>query len=147
MTLVGNPEPLVDKTFTNLEFRANVDTEGTTNTAFTPYLPFDNLEVWNEYQHGITDLENKHGHSAMVHHSSDMTSALKRKFRIWRCDIPRDNYPLSGNQDVDVEKGIYRYSRKPMDRIRNPWAYLKLQKEENTNKRVEIHDVTMTYFS
>jgi len=50
MTLIGNPEPTVDKTFTNLEFRACVQGEGTVaNDEFTPYLPFDGLEVWNEY--------------------------------------------------------------------------------------------------
>jgi hypothetical protein len=102
---------------------------------------------------------------------------LKRKFRIWRCDIPRDNWNImeepilpdnpSRTQEMEyqqakaaydtwmkseVDKGIYRHYKKPNDRMRNPWLYLKLMKnaESNSNKalsRAEIHDIMMTYFS
>ena len=119
MTLVGNPEPTLDKIFTNLEFRACVEGEGTgtdggngdvfDNTfdytfhpegggivpsKYVPYLPFDYLETWNEYQHGISYLENRNGHSLSLHHTG-LRSALNRKFRIWRCDVPCNNYPMS----------------------------------------------------
>lgn len=127
-TLVGNPEPQLDKIFTNLEFRATVDGDGEYNDQqrYVPYLPFDNLEVWNEYQHGNTELKTKWGHRITRHHDGD-NSTLARNYRIWRCDIPRD----------DTHR---------LDRIRNLWAYLKLQKDEDTDKRVEIHDIIMTYF-
>ena len=52
MTLIGNPEPQSDKIFTNLEFRACVEGDGEYNAntdKFTPTLPFDSLETWNEY--------------------------------------------------------------------------------------------------
>lgn len=170
MTLVGNQEPQMDKLFTNLEFRANVDGDGTLSDSgkFTPILPFDSLETWNEYQHGITTLGNMNGHTAMLH--GEDTSALKRTFRIWRCDIPRNNYPLNtypvrmdGEPDSiyqkrveaynlwlqgEHEKGIFRKIRKPQDRMRNPWIYLKLKNDgANTLNRTEIHDVVMTYFT
>ncbi len=140
MTLVGNPEPQTDKIFTNLEFRATVDGEGDTET--TPYLPFNTLETWDEYQHGITTLSHRNGHSAFIHHSGD-DSSLKRKFRIWRCDIPRDNAALALDEGLNIK----RFKTHPIDRMRNPWLYLKLMKNANSsNLRTEIHDIVMTYF-
>ena len=154
MTLVGNPEPQRDKVFTNLEFRATVDGDGKevvtgsqqTKTGFEFYLPFDSLEVWNEYQHGVTALKNMKGHAAMMHHTPDKESSMKRKYRIWRCDVPRDNAPLTS----DEGKNISRFKVKPLDRMRNPWVYLKLQKDTTSADsglpRVEIHDMMMKYF-
>ena len=154
MTLIGNPEPQLDKTFTNLEFRACVDGEGkvvltTQQTGqqqagqWEPTLPFDSLETWNEYQHGIASLKNMRGYEAALHHQQSSTSAsLKRKFRIWRCDIPRDNAPLSS----DSALGIYRTKQHFVDRMRNPWLYLKLEKTGDTSSRTEVHDLVMTYF-
>lgn len=160
MTLIGNPEPQLDKIFTNLEFRATVDGEGTiSSNTFTPSLPFDFLETWDEYQHGIAQLNIRDGHNASLHHLNNTTgdgASLNRKFRIWRCDIPRDNTPKTSDQSVgnfytlDTELGITRFSRRPMDRMRNPWVYLKLKKnaaaQNNALPRAELHDMMMTYF-
>jgi len=136
MTLVANQEPQLDKMFTNLEFRACVTGEGTEiGDKFTPLLPFDSLEAWNEYQHGVLSLENKNGHSMFVHGKDD--GFLSRKFRMWRCDIPRNNVGTTG------------FKARPLDRIRNPWAYLKLTKNAASDgnlSKVEIHDIMATYF-
>lgn len=125
MTFVGNPEPLLSKIFTNMEFRATVDGEEN----HLP-LPFDSIETWNEYQHGKMAIQNRDGVKALQHYLNDVTS-LRRKFRIWRCDIPRD-------------------SNRKLERMRNPWLYLKLEKEAAANnqllKRTEMHDFIMTYF-
>ena len=78
---------------------------------------FDTLSVWNEYQKGTSTLNNILGRP----------SSLKNKFRIWRANIPRDS---SNNRD----------------RIRNPWAYIKLSMDtENINKTI-LHDMTIHYF-
>lgn len=176
MTLIGNMNPQVDKTFTNLEFRAIVDGDGTmmdgadigtfdetfdytfhpgagSHSWFQFFLPFDSLEVWNEYQHGIASLSQKNGREAMQHNLSDGTANLNRKFRMWRCDIPRNNYPIPSTDEEsarELELGVFRKIRKPMDRMRNPWLYLKLYKDATinggSNKRTEIHDIVMTYF-
>ena len=64
------------------------------------------------------------------HFKSNGESSLKRKFRIWRCDIPRDN-------------------KRVLDRMRNPWIYLKLQKDapaEGFLNKTEIHDILMDYY-
>jgi hypothetical protein len=141
--LIGNPEPQTDKIFTNLEFRACVDGDGIGTVNFVPFIPFDYLETWNEFQHGIAQLSVRNGHSAMLHHTTDNNASLKRKFRIWRCDIPRDNAPLAS----DAGKNISRYRLRPLDRMRNPWLYLKLQRNASgSSMRTEIHDLLMTYF-
>ena len=161
MTLVGNPEPQTDKLFTNIEFRANVEGDGEYdgNTGkFTPALPFDYLEVWNEYQHGIAELSIKNGIGVSQHNLRDNTAHLDRKFRMWRCDIPRNNALLDNERDTDTEYiystdkelNISRYIRKPMDRMRNPWIYLKFKKNEASQSSLaksEVHDLVMTYYN
>lgn len=116
-----NPEPYSDKTFTNLEYIADViipqksvDEPEILDTS----NPFDTLKIWNEYQFGSCTLSEK-----------VMPSDLKRKFRFWRANIPRD------------EKSKFK-----LDRIRNPWCYLSLSKDTtNTNKMV-FHQVAVKYF-
>jgi hypothetical protein len=85
-----------------------------------------------------------------------MDSSLKRKYRIWRCDIPRNNCLLDDDPDrssteqyeKDSDLGISRYIRKPQDRMRNPWMYLTLKKDATDNvARTEIHDIVLTYFT
>ena len=158
MTLVANPEPQLDKVFTNLEFRACVDGDGVyENSQFTPFEPFTGLETWNEHQHGYTDLTIATGHDSFKHPINDTTASLKRKFRIWRCDIPRNNCLLdtdhaaydSGHNSklpyaYDSEISVSRLERKPTDRMRNTWLYLKLYGVSPL--RTEIHDVIITYF-
>lgn len=146
MILVGNQEPQMDKIFTNLEFRACVSGEGTndeTKNKFTPLLPFDSLEAWNEYQHGLLTLSNRDGHDIFTHGNKDGNTSLNRKFRMWRCDIPRDNAKV--DDATESLMGIKRFKPRPLDRIRNPWVYIKLTKNNATNK-VEVHDIMATYF-
>lgn len=150
MTLVANPDPQADKIFTNLEIAANIDNEGTVNSSvLTPYLPFSSLETWNEYQHGIANLAHLTGSAAMQHFSGNFS--LKRKFRLWRCDIPRDNAAVDSSVaapfSTDTALGIKRFAAHPIDRMRNPWLYMKLyQGTSSSDKRTEIHDILMTYF-
>ena len=143
MTLVGNPEPQTDKTFTNLEFRACVTGDMSNNTFL---LPFDYLETWNEYQHGKAELGVKNGLQPGKHHTNDGKASLTRKFRMWRCDIPRDNAVIS---DAEAAMGISRSKAHPMDRMRNPWIYLKLQKNASDSglPKIEVHDLVMTYYN
>ena len=117
-TVIANPDMPVDKIFNNLEFRSdswdkNGNLLGTT---------FDTLTVWNEYQQGTSTLNNILGRP----------SNLKKKFRIWRANIPRAN--VAGS------------TKKGRDRMRNPWLYIKLSmEEENVNKTV-LHDMIVHYF-
>lgn len=150
MTLIANQEPQLDKIFTNVEFRACVSDEGTYDDSgkeFTPSLPFDNLEAWDEYQHGITTLNNRNKDRRLGHGMMD--SLLARKFRIWRCDVPRDNATVDAATECPL--GIKRFKVRPLDRIRNTWAYLKLSKdaarEGSFLSKVEVHDIVASYFA
>lgn len=112
-TVIANPDMQADKIFNNLEFRADSwDKNGNLlNTTF------DTLTTWNEYQEGVVDLTN----------TPNRPSTLKKKFRIWRANIPRAK--TNGR-----------------DRMRNPWLYVKLSMEkENTNKTI-LHDMMVHYF-
>lgn len=112
-TVIANPDMQADKVFNNLEFRADSwDKNGNLlNTTF------DTLTTWNEYQEGVVDLTN----------IPNRPSTLKKKFRIWRANIPRAK--ANGR-----------------DRMRNPWLYVKLSMEkENTNKTI-LHDMMVHYF-
>lgn len=127
------PEPYYDKTFTNLEWRADIFDMSQTNE----YMPevgvltdetFDHLKVWNEYQGNEVDLD-----TDIVDYYAD----VRKRFRIWRCDIPRDK------KSSDNPFGL--------NRIRNPWIYLKLEKTnservEGDNMRMEMHDLIVKFF-
>lgn len=120
ITFISNDNPSYDKIFNNLDFRADsFDNNTITNKTF------DTLEVWNEYQKGITKLNNIVGRP----------SNLKKKFRIWRVNIPRANTDWNG---------IVANNR---DRIRNTWAYIKLSMNDSNNKlKTQLHDVIVSYF-
>lgn len=111
--VIANPDMTVDKIFNNLEFRSDTWSKDgqLLNTTF------DTLTTWNEYQEGTSRLTN------ILVKPSD----LKKKFRIWRANIPRDK--SNGR-----------------DRMRNPWLCIKLSMEdENTNKTL-LHDIVVHYF-
>jgi len=84
----------------------------------------------------------------MRHHLLDNTAHLARKFRIWRCDIPRDNAETVNVFDYTFDDTFHntRVGAR-IDRMRNPWLYIKLKKDSDTDKRVEIHDMVMTYYN
>lgn len=118
MTYKINKDPFLDKTWTNIEYRADVFNSGNivdNNSNKITNETFDLLDVWNEYQSGTTNLKFKQYPNSKV------------KFRIWRTDIPRDS------------------SGRRLDRIRNPWIMLKLTKNTNTSKRMEFHDLVIKY--
>jgi len=150
MTLVANAEGQTDKTFSTLEFRASVDLDyNSTDKQYDESTPFDSLEAWNEYQHGIANIDIRRGHTQFVHHTGNTADTLKRKFRIWRCDIPRDNYPIPEDRMEEEKRGIFRNKCKPLNRMRNPWIYFKLEKKATSTgflNRAEIHDIMLTYF-
>ena len=111
ITVIVNENPILDKIFTNIEFRSDSWKSGELINS-----TFDTLNVWNEYQKGVTKLSNL----------SSIPSSLKERFRIWRANIPRDCF-------------------NHRDRIRNPWIYLKLSRTtENTNRTI-LHDLIVKY--
>ena len=112
-TVVVNPDINVDKIFNNIEFTSDSwDSDGNLlNTTF------DTLDVWNEYQSGTQILQTL----------KDRPSTLKKKFRVWRANIPRDR---ANNRD----------------RIRNTWVYLKLSKQTPNTDKTVLHSLSVDYF-
>ena len=113
ITVIDNSDEPYDKIYNTLEFRADTwDGDTLLNN-----VTFDTLDVWNEYQHGTLNLTTALG----------QPSPLKKKFRVWRANIPRDN------------------SNK-LNRIRNTWVYVKLAMNDPKTYRTEFHDMILHYF-
>lgn len=127
VTFTHNENPFNDKIYNTLEFRADTynyitkDEKG--NNITTPYWDlsnnsaFNNIIVENEYQLGSENLDFKRY----------TPSNLKRKFRIWRANIPRDN-------------------KNKRDRIRNTWANITLKASNPSDTKTELHDLVVSYF-
>lgn len=114
-----NPNPYSDKVFTNVEFIADyTKSDGKVSDGKTP---FDKIQVWNEYQDTT---------SVPLEYLRNSPSSLKQKFRTWRANIPRN--------------GGYKLGA---DRIRNPWIYMKLEKEKNSNNidKMQLHSMNVQY--
>ena len=114
LTIISNDDPQVDKVFTNLDYIADFfDSDNN----YLENESFDTLEVWNEYQRGKETLK----------YSKFRPSNLKKKFRMWGANIPRDK-------------------KNKLDRMRNPWLYIKLSKEKPGTSKMELHDIVVKYF-
>jgi hypothetical protein len=115
ITFISNPDSSEDKIFTNIEARADFVKEGVLqHNRF-----FDYIQVTNEYQDtGVVPIT----------FNAVAPSNLKKKFRIWRMQIPRD----AGNK---------------IDRIRNTWAKIKLgmDKDKSNNLNMTLHDISVQY--
>lgn len=126
ITLVSNGRDQsltgIDKTYSTIEYRMDLKT--------TDYLhknSFDYIQATNEYQDtGVVPLT---------------SSYLKKKFRIWHIDFPR-------NTKLDD------YGRGAKDRIRNTWCRVKLGmwketdpgfKEAKKTAKAELHDIITQY--
>lgn len=110
-TFISNADSVVNKTFTNIDIRADL----------YPVNPkkqklFDSIRVWNEYQ-DTGDVP--------LNFTNAKPSNLKKKFRIWRLNIPRDK----------------KYK---LDRISNTWAKIQLNLLPSTDNLI-LHDLNVVY--
>lgn len=118
ITFISNSDSTLDKIFNNLEARVDFWQD----TALQHRRFYDYIRVWNEYQDtGFVPLDFK----------NCKPSITKKKFRVWRVDIPRDK------------------TRK-LDRIRNTWSYVSLGMFSDTgysnSMKMELHDLSVQYF-
>lgn len=135
ITFVSNLEPTLDKIFTNLELRGDFysndkDFEISPDQNLDHFQIFDEIRVWNEYQDtGVTKPN------------------FKKKFRIWRCDIPR---ALKAQTGVDEDGNVVYTNKRGMDRIRNTWCKIQLTMNKVkipwVSHRMELHDVGVIYY-
>lgn len=103
-----NFEPYKTCVFNNINYKSEVYT----NNIDQPNKTLTQIHAFNEYQDsGLRPLvEGRNGN-------------LRRRFRDWNADIPRDG----------------------RERIRNPWTYLKLQFDNTTNDKLIFHDLIVSY--
>lgn len=118
ITFVSNADSTLDKIFNTIESR----TDFWQDTSLQHRRFYDYIRVWNEYQDtGLVPLDFK----------NCKPSITKKKFRIWRINIPRDK------------------DRK-LDRIRNPWTFISLgmygDGDHNNTMKMELHDLSVQYF-
>ena len=130
ITFISNNDSAEDKIFTNIELRADFYADDT----LLHNNSFNYIRAWNEYQDtGKVKLD----------YTKCKPSNLKKKFRIWRIDIPRDK-------------------THKLDRIRNTWTKIQLgtysndeftksgiSKDVSDNikkSNMELHDLSVDYF-
>lgn len=113
ITFTGNDGVPGDKIFTNLDWMS----DSFLDDNFVTTKTFDRLKAWNEYQVGEISLVNTKG----------MPSNLKKKFRIWRANMPRANW--NGR-----------------DRIRNPWCYVQLRMDNPSRYKTVLHHIFLDYY-
>lgn len=118
-----NPEPLIEKIFTNIEYIADVfDSQSVDDShVLSNDIPFNQLDVSTEYQSG----------SLVLNENGWQNTTNSTKFRTRMADIPRDTNSNYG-----------------IDRIRNPWIKLKLSGNgfSDNGKLMEFHSLSIKYF-
>lgn len=144
-TVLVNPDMPYDKVFNNLDTRTDMwakDNNGKYNQLLEE--TFSHIEVWNEFQWNKSYLVRQLD-LPKIHYPAQH-SILKKKFRVWYVNIPRD---------IKQDNPRARYYNR--DRFRNTWTYIKLSKELvnndslidypyiSDNKHV-IHHVGVSYF-
>lgn len=152
-----NPEPTVDKMFSVVEFRADCFDE---NGNYLPDITFDTFRAWNEYQDTLeTDLKYNQGYEHGPVYNTVYSTRLRKKFRIWRIDIPRAYYGsttyIRGNEAtvpditdyVHVNPAIEAPSGNlSRDRIRNPWCNIYLSMDTSRTYKIIFNDLAIQYF-
>lgn len=110
-----------DKVFNTVETRSDVFNPDSINSTVDEN-PFDTIAAWTSYQ-------------KPVDFSLDGTDPLYewsavRKYNIWRYIVPRATY-----NDSTITR----------DRIRNPFAFIKLERKLPRGNRAIIHDMVISY--
>lgn len=125
-----------DKVYSTIDYRMDMSD----STDYKHDNSLDVIRVYNEYQDtGNTDLiklkvidDNK-----FLYHK-DIT--LRKKFRIWRIQIPRAIKSKENPETHEIE--YYRSN----DRIRNTWCKIKLGSKGKNNYKAVLHDLNVQYY-
>lgn len=108
ITLVVNPNANQDTIFNNIFYNSEVYL----NDIDQPDKTLTHIQAYNEYQN-----------SGKIPLEIGRNKNLRRKFREWKANIPRQN----------------------RNRIRNPWIFLKLSFENTNNYKLVLHDIIVSY--
>lgn len=129
ITFISNSYPTENKIFNNVAWR-DIVTAGSTPK---PFHTFDHIRVWT----AIQDTQSVRFSNSLSENQSRQPisynaamSNLRKKFNVWRCQIPRDKLATNSGRA----------------RISNPWCYIKLSREDAQTERLELLDVEVDYF-
>ena len=113
-----------DKIFTNIDYRMDLFSD---NDVYLPEESFNTIRVWNEYQDtGDVTLRHPVVIGTPVSYNLDEMN-LEKKYRIWRIQIPRDSTNI-------------------LDRIRNPWCKITLERYALDSNKAILQDLNVQYF-
>ena len=129
LTFISNTNPTVNKIFNTVEWRDIM----TGSIAPKPFTTFDHIRVWNENQDTQSvrfsnSLSQNDARQPISYNAA--VSNLRKKFNVWRAQIPRDKLATNTSRA----------------RISNPWTYIKLSREDVNTDRHELTDVMVSYF-
>lgn len=125
ISFISNSDPLNTKIFDTVELRA----DSYYNDLLTSKVPFSSIKAENEYQ------------KSNVCRFADNKESVKKKFRVWRMNIPRSSKVASRTMDrSDIVRDTLCRAR-----IRNPWTMITLTNDDRDNNKVVIHDLTVKY--
>lgn len=125
ISFISNSDPLNTKIFDTVELRA----DSYYNNLLTSKVPFSSIKAENEYQ------------KSNVCRFADNKGSVKKKFRVWRMNIPRSSKVASRTMDrSDIVRDTLCRAR-----IRNPWTMITLTNDDRDNNKVVIHDLTVKY--
>lgn len=115
ISFIHSENPFNDKIYNNIDFRMDI----TGNDPLDNGLPFTHIQA---------ETNGQNTGKIYLKYEKYRPSNLKKKFNVWRIQIPRDK-------------------NSKRDRIRNPWAKITLYWEGDTllNNR-ELHDIVVDYF-
>lgn len=121
---LDNKDMDFDKIFTNIDYRMDLfDSNGN----YLPEESFNTIRVWNEYQDtGNVTLRHPVVIGTPTSYNLDEMN-LEKKYRIWRIQIPRDSTNI-------------------LDRIRNPWCKITLERGALDNNKAVLQDLNVQYF-
>lgn len=115
-TVILNNNSIMNKVMNNVEFNTEAYTGNIPDHDFT----FDTVSVWNDYQSNRISVDYKmYG-----------LSSLKKKFRVWRVNMLRNNS---------------RIVRRDYDMVANTWTYLKLSCETENTDKLTLHWINVNY--
>lgn len=128
LTFISNSNPMITKIFDTVELR----TDTYNKTSLLSVCPFNYIEVSNEYQGAYSAITNTN---------------MRKKFRIWRGNIPRASEVRNPVGSGNIQRTFARA------RIRNPWAKIKLgwsqdiarNTKGNMDDNFILHDLTVKY--
>lgn len=130
VTFRATPNPYSEKIWTNLDYRADayrvLDDNGNLTVREQELITGDETICQHEETFSKITVWNEYQTTGTVN------AKPVKKFRTWRWAIPRA-----------AKTGTNKYG---LDRIRNPWIFIKLQAETDKKDLMQIHDVTVKYF-